>query len=929
MGRDDELGLLDTALSGVCAGAGLVVVLSGPPGIGKSTVLHEVTARATGAGVRVVTGAATEFGDAPFAGLAAALRPIVADLGEADRRRLGPELLAELHWAEPTAAGRVRALGDERYRTARAVAAVLGHVAARQPLLLALDDAHWADQATAEVVAHLLRRRVPGMLLALAHRTGQLATPLRRALVPIDGDVRIELGPLPRGAADTLLGAGLPAAQRAELYDTSGGNPFYLLELVRHRVRQDGEPIPTVVLAALRSEIAALPEPVRELAQGAAVAGEPFDPVLAAPAAGLSIDDALESIDALVAVDLVTVTDDPRRFRFRHPLIRQAVYELAGADWRGAAHHRLAVALAVQGAPAVDRAPHVAASALPGDADAVRLLTEAGTAVLARSPDTAARWYRSALELSGPEPAARTGLLLLLAKALGTSGRLVQARAALSEAAALLPPGPDLADVLTLAANLDHLLGHHDTARAMLGDALAALPDQRSPSAARLLLALASVGMHTCDHRGMRATAAEAMAIARSGDDLSLRAIAAATLAVAEYHVADVPAARAACDEATDLVAGLAGRALSRRVDAVAWLGWAQWFVERYAAAEATFTRGRDVTRAHGLGFVLAELQAGLACTLLSRGRIAEAATEADDARAAAELTGARLALAMAVMTQAEAALVRGEHVVARKEAEEAMEALGPTDLAGRLLCGPVLAEARLATGDAELATDELLATGGGPGLGLVERTWQPRWYEILTRAALARGDVDEAAGWAERAATAAAGCGLAGRTGAARRARAAVLLARGDAVRAAEAAAESAALFDEAGCPLEVAHARVLTGRAHGAAGHLDDAVRELRAAESVAGELGADDLRVTAARALRELGRRPLRALTGLSGREREVAELAATGLSDHEIAAVLVVSKHTVAGHLARARTKLGVRSRAALVEALSADPLDPLG
>lgn len=907
-GRDGELAKLAGALAD--AGAGPAVAVSGAPGIGKSTVLATLAAAAESAGFRVATGTATQFGGAPLAPLLAATHALVDALTADDRAALGPDVLARA-----TAGADRRALGDERYRTARAVAAVAAQLAGHGPVLVVLDDVHWADPATGEVLAHLLRRRVPGMVLAVGYRTGRLGPLLRRALVPVGGDVHVELGPLSAAAADALL-ADLPAARRAELYAASGGNPFYLRALARQD--GDGAAVPASVRTALRAEIAALPEPVRLVAQGAAVAGEPFDPLLAAPAAGVDVDAALDAVDALVAVDLVAVTADPRRFRFRHPLIRQAVYELAGSRWRRAAHARIVVALTAQDASATERAPHVLAAARSGDADAIALLTAAASEVMARSPATAAGWLRGALDLAGPDPGVRIGVLRRLAKALGAAGRLAAARDALSELAALVPPG-DRADVVVLGANLDHQLGNHDAARTVLSDALAAQPDPRSPVAARLQVALASVGMHTGDYRAMRAAAAEAWAIARTGGD-GLHALAAAALAVAEYHVADVPAARACLAEAERIVAGFDEAQLARRIGVIAWLGWAQWFTESFTAAEATFTRGRDVTRRRGLGFVLAELQAGLACTLLSRGRIADAATEAEDAGAAAELTGARLALGMATMTRAEAALLRGETDLALALAAHTYAELAPSDVAGRAVCGPVLAEAHLAADAPGEAAAALLAAGGGADLAHVERTWQPRWYEILTHTALAVNDHGAAVGWAERAAMAAAGCGLAGRTAAAARARGAVLLAGADPVRAVEAAVEAAELFATAGCPVEVARSRVLAGQALAGCGRVDDAVRELRDAESAAAAAGAESVRRPAVLALRALGRRPARGGTGLSAREREVAELAAAGLSDREIAARLVIGERTVAGHLTRVRAKLGVRSRTGLVEAL---------
>ena len=101
------------------------------------------------------------------------------------------------------------------------------------------------------------------------------------------------------------------------------------------------------------------------------MAGEPFEPELAAAAADLPEPDAMEALDELLARDLVRPTDVPRRFRFRHPLVRRAVYEAAPGGWRLGAHERTADALAARGAPAVERAHHVERSARHGDLAAV------------------------------------------------------------------------------------------------------------------------------------------------------------------------------------------------------------------------------------------------------------------------------------------------------------------------------------------------------------------------------------------------------------------------------------------------------------------------------------------------------------------------------------------------------------------------------
>ena len=148
------------------------------------------------------------------------------------------------------------------------------------------------------------------------------------------------------------------------------------------------------------------------------------------------------------------------RFRFRHPIVRHAVYEHAGAGWRIGAHARAAAALASAGAGATQRAHHVERSAAPGDDAAIAVLVEAAHASATRAPATAAGWFAAALRLlpSGPESdARRLELLVPLATALGGSGQLEAARATLEELGAVIPSslGAARAQVTILRAQID------------------------------------------------------------------------------------------------------------------------------------------------------------------------------------------------------------------------------------------------------------------------------------------------------------------------------------------------------------------------------------------------------------------------------------------------------------------------------------------
>ena len=157
--------------------------------------------------------------------------------------------------------------------------------------------------------------------------------------------------------------------------------------------------MPPAVAFALAEEFALLSDGARRALEGAAVVGDPFEPELAAAAAEIPEASVLEALDELLSLDLVRETEVPRRFRFRHPIVRRAVYELTPAGWRLGAHQRSAVALSARGAPAQERAHHVERSAPKGDEAGVATLRQAGEAAALRAPASAAAWFGGALRL--------------------------------------------------------------------------------------------------------------------------------------------------------------------------------------------------------------------------------------------------------------------------------------------------------------------------------------------------------------------------------------------------------------------------------------------------------------------------------------------------------------------------------------------------
>ena len=554
--------------------------------------------------------------------------------------------LAHVFPAVPAGDGVVASLQNERYRTHRAVRALLEGLTATKPVVLVLDDLHWADSGSAELLGALLHRLPAApVLLALGLRPRlvpeRLSVSLERAQ-RAGTLTRIELGALTSEEAHELLGAEGDGAAAGVLYQESGGNPFYLEQLVRG-LRRDGGTIvgasekvslgevqvPPTVVAALAQELGGLSECARLVVQGAAVAGDPFEPELAAAAAATDEREAIDALDELLAVDLVRPTDVPRRFRFRHPLVRRAVYESTPGGWRLSAHERTAAALAERGAPVAARAHHVELSARPGDAAAVAVLRQAGEAAVQRAPATAARWFESALRLLAESTPAEERVELLLAGAASraATGHFLEARAALLEGLELLPyDSLDLHVSLTAAcAAMEQLLGRHTEAHARLVGALSALEDQRSAQAAALMITLSLDAFFRRESADSRDWGLKALAAARAVGDPPLIAAAAAALALACAFLGAIEEAEPYRAEAAELVDGMSDAQLAARLDAIAYLTGAEAYMDRFEASTAHGERGLALARATGQGELLPMLIPARNTVLLAQGRLQDA----------------------------------------------------------------------------------------------------------------------------------------------------------------------------------------------------------------------------------------------------------------------------------------------------------------
>ncbi len=957
MGREGELGELEAVLDALGGGEPAYLTLEGEPGIGKTRLLDELRALAQDRGHVVLSGAAAEFErEMPFSVWVDALDAYVVsqDLGqhEAWDDVLGAELGQVLPSLRTNGAG--AAVADERYRVHRAVSRLLGVLAEDKPLVLVLDDLHWSDGASVELLAALARREPDAaVLVALGFRPGPVAQRLHAALAG-PRVRRLRLEPLTQAEATQLL-EHLDPDRASAIYRYGGGNPFFLEQLGRvdgGAAPSQAEPapagadagVPPAVAAAIAAELGTLTDGSRTLLNAAAVAGEPFELDLAAAIAGMEASQALTALDDLLDADLIRPTQVPRRFVFRHPLVRRAVYESQGVGRRLDAHARAAEALAARGADAGERAHHVEQSAAQGDDAAIELLLDAGRQVAPRAPPTAARWFEAALRLLPSGDSDRqVSVRMSLASALRSVGELERCRATLLEAIELLPPESAVrrVEMTTLCAAVEHWQGRHPEAHQRLERAWEEVPDRSTAAAAALQMELAVDGLYELDFAQTLEMGRGALETARALGERALIGAAASALCLGEAAAGEIAAAREHREEALAQVDRLSDAELAPRLEALYYLGWAENYLEHYEEAIAHVDRGIAIARAAGEGRLLVPMMLVKGFPFEMQGRMAEAVELCETAIEAARLAANPHYLFWALFELGWAHYYSGELDAAIAAGEESAR------VGGRLAGGTMpsagggpgwqIACARFEAGDVERAREEMHALGSDelehkiP----VERCFD---WETLALVELSTGNVDSADGYARRAEENAAQLGLRVPSAVAGRARAAVLLAEGNPLEAAQAARTSAEHAGAVGASLQAAFSHGLAGRALAAAGERTDAIAALREAEAVTDRCGSVRFRDEMRRDLRKLGARaevrgPAASdesgMASLTKRELEIAELVTDRLTNPQIADKLFLSKKTVESHIRNLFVKLGASSRVEVARIVERDRRERTG
>jgi len=950
IGRASELAELDRGLDRLGAGQPWFVQIIGEPGIGKSRLLLELVRRARARGYLVLAGRAAEFEqDLPFAVLRDACNDYLGSIDRRLRLSLRSETLSELAAVFPSLGGAGPDLGDDRYRTHYAIRALLEWLAARQPTVVALDDVHWADAASVEVIAHLLRRFSGPVLGALAarQRPARLAAVLDSATRTGFG-TRIELAPLTAAEAESLMEPGLDTDERAILYRQSGGNPFYLEQLSRAAVPAGGRhrlayehPAdewrpPAAVSASIREELSGLAAKTRVTVDAAAIAGESFEPQLVAAIAERPEPVTLAAFDELLAVDFIRPTDAPRRFRFRHPIVRRVVYDQLPRAWRLGAHARAAAALTASQAPATEAALHIERSAAAGDQDAIAMLIDAARTVAPRAPLTAGRWLRTALRLlpRDVDSAQRAGLLSEAAAALASAGADEESVEELEQALALVPsaqPGAR-AELIAKLAEARRRSGQPFESRALLLQALESLGTPGGVAAQALQLELAIDHYWHREFEQTRAFADRVLAGARERRETSTVALAAALRSLAGSALARAGDALPDLAEAEAELRRLTDERLAHRVYLAVYIGLAALHLEHLDDVLTHVHRCYRVARLTGQDAMAHPWLCITARAHLLKGQIGKARQDAAAAIDTALLPGENWRTIWALEADAMTAFWAGD---AERAVASATQMVSGSRRSSDHFLTPAariqLGGALYLSGDAAAAVTELEAFDAESGRDLLDLHAGFGW-ELLSRARLALGQLDAAEEVSTRAEIRAEASRLPLRRATARLTRGTVRLARGDAAAALELARDATEIADQAGNPLIGGRARLLAGRALAAAGQREAAVAELSAADAQLSGCGAAKETDAAARELRRLGQRISRrprphstgtGVAGLSSREREVAGLVASGKTNKDIAAALYLSEKTIESHLARIYDKLDIHSRAALTAIMVRD------
>jgi DNA-binding CsgD family transcriptional regulator/tetratricopeptide (TPR) repeat protein len=920
IGRDSELAMLAGLVTAVAAGRGSSVLIEGEPGIGKSALVRAALAEAPVAGCQVFWGAGDELGQAlPLLPLLEGLR--VREPSASPRRNTIIRLLRGEVASDPGA--------DVSAALAEQLLALIAEQCATQPTILVIDDLQWADQASITLWARLARsaRQVPlllaGMMRPVPQRDDLLA--LRRAV----GDAaRLQLTPLTPAAVAKLIAAlagGEPGDDLLRLAGGAGGNPLYLTELVAALARSSSVTItgagaaeltngsaPGSLSAAIADRLGFVPAPVRVVLRAAALLGVDFAVPDLAMVLGRGVADLIPAIDEACAAGVLA--ESGNGLRFRHPLIRAALYDEIPVPVRAAWHRDAARALAEAGAPA-DRVARQLLRAVDGPGGTAEPVDEWILSWLARTaeplvgqaPQVAAGLLRHAVASSPAGSARHDRLAVRLADALYRLGDAAEAEQVAGHALAHATEPDLVGDLHWTLAQCRMRAGRFAECLATLDRALAS-PGISARHRARLLVLAARTHSNLGEIQKAGRVAATALAVASEAGDTWAMGWALHVQTLVSVESARVTDALPLYDRALTVTQGdpaLTDLRLLLQINKALTLSDLDRYDEAFAAA------GQARRLADQAGMVIRRIQAhgALGQLFFDTGRW-------DDALAEVKVLHEDLKEPIAACSDLGIAAVicfhRGEVTAARHN----LAAAAPhAKRLGNRVIGP-LALARSLDREYAGALPEALAALTS---GFADDTEELDEIEYLladaVRLAARTGELETAEAHVGHAAAFAAGSEIPHR-------QANALYCRGlldhDATRLLAAADR----YGDASRPLFTAKALEAAAGEFVAAGDRGQARAAFTRAVEIYVSLGAaaDAARLQAMfrahgirRGPRSKHRQAHSGWDSLTPAETKIAALVGEGLSNPEIAARLLLSRRTVATHVSHILKKLGVHSR----------------
>ena len=938
--RERELAEIERALDAAAAGRGQLLVVEGPSGIGKSTLLEAMRARAGGRGFDVLHTRPGELEQTfPFGVVYGLLETRLLRTDDEERARLlrGRAALAAPLLTRAGAPGGDRATPDT-FALLHGLYWCVVNLCEQRPTLVIVDDVHWADELSLRFLVFLAQRLhdLP-VALALGVRSGEPTAAAELVMMLVAAGSRPPLRPreLSLGAVrEMLAGSGLEIAADESFVRASGratgGNPLLVRELAA-AMRDDPEPwrdaaperlerfAPEAVGRGVVLRLRRLGGDAVAFAQAAAVLGEQATVPSVARLAGL---EPARAADAVARLRETRMLGDGDPIAFAHPMIRSAVYDTTPSAARAALHRDAARLLRDRGAAAEQAAHHLLAAAPADERWIVDALHDGARAAAGMgSPRTAVRFLRRALELTEASERSPT-LLIDLGIAEASAGETTSLER-FEEALSRLSDVPERARAMYALGQTLYRYGRHAAAAETFRrgvDLFAREDDELGRTFEGAFLCCASYVAPMWAEAAARLPAA-----ARDvGDEAAPSASQRVLLANVGFHrsTAIAPAAdaaelllRALGDDALLLAQTSESMAVNLSMIALVWCG-------RAAAAEPIADAVVADARRRGAALALAEASYVRALVSHARGRVEDAIADAETAIEGTR-RGWQTTLPAPHAILADCLVERDDLAAAETVLEEASALLAPT--ASRVLNSWYFwARGRLRLTRSELAgalADFLEVGAILAAYGMTNPTIVP-WRTRAAIAAHGLGRHDQALALVEEDLALARRFDLPAAIGTALRARGLVTAGR-DGERDLRAAV---AVLERADAPLELARALVDLGGALRRGGRRVESREPLRRALELAHRCGSSALQARAREELLASGARPRRThVTGpdaLTPSERRIATLAAAGHTNRQIAETLFLTKNTVEWHLGHVYRKLGIASRAELAGALHA-------